>query len=457
MNKNSKNKKIMPKDINAEKMLLGKILTNPAKLLIVEEYLNRQCFYKVAHRYIYETILSLYNANKPIDVLTVSEELKLNNKLEKIGGRKYINDFATNVITTSDIEDYAKILKEKAIKRALIFAGKRIVSQGYNKKSADESIDIADNLISDIAFFQANKNIELIKDLTIKKFQEIEQHFTSNEEISGYSTGFVDLDWVINGLQPSDLIVIASRPSMGKSAFAMNIAQHVAIKGKKTVAYFSLEMTKSQLMTRILASESEIKTKKIATGNLYSQDWDKLLIGMDDVIEAPIWIDDTSGSTLTDIKAKCRRIAKEEKGLDLIVIDYLQLMENSGNKDRSQQISEISKGLKNLARELNIPVILLSQLPNTIKQRKNKLPDLSDLKEMYTLEQYADIIILIHRDGYEKRVKLGKNNNYKIIIAKNRHDEPVLFFLEFQRDIAKFKNIISQKDKIKSVFNATEL
>lgn len=450
---NVKDQKLIPQDMAAEEALLGAILNNEKVLSKVVEYINPQSFYKIAHRYVYEAMLSLYNSNQNIDIVTVSDVLNLNNKLEAVGGRAFVNDLFINSITTSNVEYYAKIIQEKAIKRALISAGAEIVAEGYNVNTTDESLDVAEKLIFDIASKKASKDVQHIKDLVLSAYEKIEYRSNHKGELTGCPTGFRDLDALTNGLQRSDLIILAARPSMGKTAFALNIAQNAAIKYNVPVAIFSLEMSKDQLAIRLMSSEAEVENQKIKTGNLSSKDWKKLADAMEVLATAPIFIDDTSGCTLTDIRAKCRRLAMEQKDLGLIVIDYLQLMEGSSKDERLQQVSKISRGLKGLARELNVPIIALSQLSRAVEQRQNKIPVLSDLRESGSIEQDADVVMFIHRedyyteregsdDGAEVDKRPDKQGKALIKIAKHRNGSLEDIELVFQGNIVKFKNTI---------------
>ena len=445
--------RLVPQDIDAEEALLGAILINPDSLSKVVEYLTPQSFYKMAHKYVYEAILSLYNNNERIDIVTVSDMLNLNSKLEAVGGRSFINDLSFKAITSSNIEYYAKIIQEKSIKRALISAGAEIVSQGYNVNSTEESLDVAEKLIYDISSSKiTNKEMEHVKDLVLDSYSKIEYRYNHRDELTGCPTGFRDLDSFTNGLQKSDLIILAARPSMGKTAFALNIAQNAAIRYKVPVAIFSLEMSKQQLVQRLMCSEAEVGSQKIRTGNMQRKDWDKILNSMNDIAEAPIYISDKGGCTLTDIRAQCRKLAMEEKNLGLIVIDYLQLMESSGKEERIQQISKISRGLKTIAKELNVPVLALSQLSRAVEQRKDRRPMLSDLRESGAIEQDADVVMFIYRDDYYNREDgsedempkpTGKEGKAEIIIAKHRNGAVGSFELVFQGDITKFKNTVN--------------
>jgi len=444
------NMNLIPQNIEAEEAVLGAILVNPNVITKVVEFLIPDSFYKPAHRYVYEAMLQLFNQNERIDIVSVSDVLNFNTKLEIIGGRAFVNDLSFKTITTSNIEYYAKIVQEKAVKRALINAGSEIVTFGYDLNPTDESLDNAERLIFDIASKKATKDLSHIKDLVLTSYEKIEHRFNHRGELTGVKTHFYELDNLTNGLQKSDLIILAARPSMGKTALALNIVQNVAIKSKVPVAVFSLEMSKEQLVQRMLCSEAEVDTQKIRTGNMQRKDWDKLANAMSDISEAPIYIDDTPGCTLTDIRAKCRRLAMEEKNLGLVVIDYLQLMEGSGKEERIQQISSISRGLKTLARELDIPVIALSQLSRAVEQRKDRRPMLSDLRESGAIEQDADIVMFIYRDDYYNREEgedsspksTGKEGKSDIIIAKQRNGPVGNFELLFQSNITKFKNPI---------------
>ncbi len=443
------NSTLIPQNIEAEEAVLGAILVNPSVITKVVEFITPESFYKPAHKYVYEAMLQLFNQNERIDLVSVSDVLSFNSKLEIIGGRAFINDLSYKTITTSNIEYYAKIVQEKAIKRALINAGSEIVSLGYDLNSTDDSLDNAERLIFEIAAKKATKDMSHVKDLVLQSYEKIEYRYNHRDELTGVPTGFYELDNMTSGLQKSDLIILAARPSMGKTAFALNIAQNVAIKAKIPVAIFSLEMSKEQLVQRMLCSEAEVDTQKIRTGNMQRKDWDKLANAMSEISDAPLYIDDSAGCTLTDIRAKCRRLAMEEKNLGLVVIDYLQLMEGVGREDRIQQISAISRGLKTLARELDVPVIALSQLSRAVEQRKDRRPMLSDLRESGAIEQDADIVMFIYRDDYYNREEgddapkaTGKEGKSEIIIAKQRNGPVGSFELLFQGNITKFKNPI---------------
>ena len=441
---------LMPQNIDAEEAILGAILVNPSCMNRIVEDLQPESFYKPAHRYVYEAMLQLYNGGEKIDIVSVSDVLNISQKLELVGGRAFVNDLSYNTITTANVEYYAKIVQEKAIKRSLISAGSEIVSSGYDLNPIEESLEQAEKLIFDIASQKASKSLISIKDIVYDVYAKIEERANNKDKLTGVPSGFYDLDEFTNGFQKSDLIIIAARPAMGKTALALNIAQNVALRANVPVAIFSLEMSKDQLAQRLMCSEAEVDTQRLKTGNMQAKDWEKMATAMNNLSEAKIYIDDTAGCTITDLRAKCRRLAMAEKDLGLIVIDYLQLIEGTGREDRMQQISGISRGLKILAKELNVPIIALSQLSRAVESRTDKRPMLSDLRESGSIEQDADIVMFIYRDEYYKNAndeeeqaeKAANKGEAEIIIAKHRNGPVGSVKLLFQGSITKFKNPI---------------
>lgn len=440
---------LIPQNIEAEEAILGAILVNPGCLAKVSDSLDAGCFYKPSHRYIYDAMIQLFNNNDNIDIVSVSDVLSYSGKLEAAGGRAYINDLAENTITTANVAYYAKIIKEKSIKRALINAGAEIVSKGYDMEPSDASIEQAEKLIYDISSSKSTSDLRPVKDLVLDTWDKIEYRYNHKDELTGLRTGFNDLDTLLNGLNKSDLIILAARPAMGKTALALNIAQNVAIKEQVPVCIFSLEMSASQLVQRMLCSYAEVDAQRLKTGNMQQKDLDKLAMAMNDFGQAKIFIDDTGGCTLTDVRTKCRRLKSQEKDLGLVVIDYLQLMESSGSDDRLQQISAISRGLKILAKELDVPVIALSQLSRAVESRNDKRPMLSDLRESGSIEQDADIVMFIYRADYyakaeeseeEENIKATSKGLSEVIIAKHRNGPVDTVKLLFQSNITKFKN-----------------
>ena len=433
--------KLLPQSIEAEEAILGAVLVNPVSLGRIVETIKPESFYKPAHKLIYGAIVDMYKKNEPIDIVTVSEYLRNQDKLEAAGGRAYINDLAINVVTTANVEYYAKIVSEKDTKRQLINAGSEIIAMSYENDDSDDVLDNAQKLIFNIASQKVTTDLVPIQDLVVSSYEMIEQRYNNKSDLVGIPTDFYDLDNKTSGLQKSDLIILAARPSMGKTSLALNLAQNVAIKAKKAVAIFSLEMSKKQLTKRMLCSEAEVDTQRVTTGNMQPNDWKKLLDAMERLSDAKIYIDDTPGVTATDIKAKCRRLMMEEKELGLVVIDYLQLMEGGGNSnDRNQQISAISRSLKGLARELDVPIIALSQLSRGVEQRTDKRPMLSDLRDSGAIEQDADIVMFIYRDEYYNKDDVNNKGKAELIIAKHRNGPTGTVELLFQSNITKFKN-----------------
>ena len=451
-NNNAELSEMMPQNIDAEEAILGAILVSPVCMNKVVEHIRPESFYKPAHRYVFEAMVQLYNSEDKIDIVSVSDVLNVNQKLELVGGRAFINDLSYKTITTTNVEYYAKIVQEKAIKRSLINAGSEIISTGYDLNPIEESLDIAEKLIYDIGAQKASQALIPIKDLVMSAYTTIEERYNNKGQLSGTPTSYYDLDAMTNGLQKSDLIILAARPAMGKTSFALNIAQNVALKANIPVAVFSLEMSKDQLTQRLLCAEAEVDTQRLKTGNMQAKDWEKLAGAMEKFHQCPatIYIDDTAGVTITDLRAKCRRLAMAEKNLGLIVIDYLQLIEGTGREDRLQQISSISRGLKILAKELNIPIIALSQLSRAVEGRQDKRPQLSDLRDSGSIEQDADIVMFIYRDEYYKNAesdedeveKASNKGEAEIIIAKHRNGPVGTVKLLFQSNITKFKNPI---------------
>ena len=448
-NTNAEMSELMPQNIDAEEAILGAILVSPTCMNKVVEYLHPESFYKPANRYVYEAMFQLYNSATKIDIVSVSDILNVNQKLELVGGRAFINDLSYKTITTTNVEYYAKIVQEKAIKRSLINAGAEIISAGYDLNPVEESLDTAEKLIYDISSQKESSALLPIKDLVYDSYGKLEERSKNKGKLTGVASDFYDLDNIYtNGFQKSDLIIIAARPAMGKTSFALNIAQNVALKEKVPVAIFSLEMSKDQLTQRLLGAEAEVDAGRLKTGDLNTKDWGNLANAMEKFAQSKIYIDDTAGCTITDLRAKCRRLAMKERDLGLIVIDYLQLIQGNNKEDRMQQISSISRGLKILAKELNVPIIALSQLSRAVESRTDKRPMLSDLRESGSIEQDADIVMFIYRDDYyksdtndeEMAEKALSKGEAEIIIAKNRNGPVGKITLLFQNNITKFKN-----------------
>ncbi|MDD4630342.1 MAG: replicative DNA helicase [Eubacteriales bacterium] len=417
----SQYERIPPHNDDAEKSVLGSVLLDKDALYEVLEILKPEDFYSEMHREIYSAIIELYRKSQPVDILTVSDELKKRKSLEMVGGRAYIALLSTEVPSTSNAGGYAKIIAEKAELRKLIGASSNIIEKAYQEKmEAAEVLDFAEREIFEIAQSRQTKDYQLIKDVLWNNIAKIDEMSKLKGNITGLTTGFMDLDARTSGMQKSDLIMLAARPSMGKTAFALNIAQQAAIKGKAKVLIFSLEMSQEQLGQRMLSMESRIELQKLKTGNLERKDWDQIHIALDTLSRTGIYIDDTPGVTPMEIKNKCRRL-KAEKGLDLVVIDYLQLMAFEGRTEsRQQEITAISRFLKQLAREMDCPVLVLSQLSRAPEQRADHRPILSDLRESGSIEQDADIVMFLYRDEYYNPETTDKPNICEVNIAKQR-------------------------------------
>ncbi len=433
--------RLPPQSIEAEQAILGALLISPDTISRVVDALEPENFYRKAHQIICAAIVDLFEKNEPIDIVTVSQLLKDQGKLDSVGGRQYLTDLGLSIATTANAEYYAKTVNEKALLRNLIKAGGEIVSSCYEETDADVCVDKAERLIFSIAQNRDMQNLVHIGNVVADSFARIEKRYEQRDALSGIPTGFYDLDEMTSGWQKSDLIILAARPSMGKTAFCLNLAQHAAVEGQKPVALFSLEMSKEQLVQRLLCAEARIDANKMRTGFLQNSDWQGLATAMGRLSEAPIFIDDSAVVTALDIRAKCRRLKSEYKDLGLIIIDYIQLMQGRARSDgnRVQEVSEISRGLKQLARELNVPVIALSQLSRAVEARQNKRPMLSDLRESGSIEQDADIVMFIYRDEYYNQ-ESDKRGEAEIIIAKQRNGPVGTVELLYQASITRFLN-----------------
>ena len=436
--------KIPPSDVSAEQAVLGSMLVDSEAVIKAIELLKPEDFYRDDHKEIYTSMLELYNHGQPIDFLTVKENLKLRGLLEKVGADSYITSLIDSVVTTSNIEAYVKIVEEKSTLRLLIKAANDIISLGYaESEEVDKIIDTTEKKIFDVLQNRNSKGYSSLRDILVDSFDKIEELYKSKSKVSGIESGFKDLDLKTSGLNNSDLILIAARPAMGKSAFALNIASYVAKAKKVPVLIFSLEMSKDQMANRILCSEAGVDSMKVRTGNLDSNDWIKIGNAGGILADIPLYIDDTPGLSSSELRAKCRK-AKLEKGVGLVIIDYLQLMESkSKNDSRQQEISEISRALKILAKELNIPVIALSQLSRAPEQRPDHRPVLSDLRESGSIEQDADIVMFLYRDDYYNP-DTEKKNIAEVIIAKNRQGSTGTVELAWLGQYTKFANLYKE-------------
>ena len=437
--------RIPPHSVESEQSILGSILLDKDAMITVAETITPGDFYKDAHRIIYECMMSLNGKNEPIDMVTLTDELRSRGYLDDIGGVSYLTSLSTIVPTTSNVKYYADIVKEKSVMRQLIKASNDIINMGYdNAGKASDVLEQAEKKIFDISQERTNNDFKPINSVLMDAYEMIESLYTNKSDVVGVNTGFKDLNKKINGLQKTDLILVAARPAMGKTAFALNLVRNAALKGDASVAVFSLEMSKEQLAQRMIASQSNVELKKMKTGTLNDADWPRIINAMAVMSDAKVFIDDTPGIKINELRSKCRKL-KIEQGLDLVLIDYLQLMESEGKSEsRQQEISKISRSLKILAKELDCPVVALSQLSRAPEQRADHRPILSDLRESGAIEQDADIVMFLYRDEYYHSDS-EKKDIAEIIIAKNRHGETGSVELVWMGSVQRFG------DKIKDI------
>ncbi|OAB42037.1 replicative DNA helicase [Paenibacillus glacialis] len=433
--------RIPPQNLEAEQAVIGAILLHDEAIITVMERVRTEDFYDKPHQLIFEAMLQLGESNQPIDLITLTSLLQDRGQLEEIGGVSYLAKLAHAVPTAANVDYYAQIIEEKSMLRRLIRTATQIVSEGYTGgEDVSGMLGDAERKILEISNRRSGSGFVLIKDVLMEVFDRVEMLHENKGGTSGIPTGFVDLDKMTNGFQRNDLIIVAARPSVGKTAFALNIAQNVAVRAKETVAIFSLEMSAPQLVQRMICAEANLDANAMRTGEFKDDDWAKLTMGISSLSDAQIFIDDTPGVTVADIRAKCRRL-KKENGLGMIVIDYLQLIHGRGKagENRQQEVSEISRTLKQIARELEVPVVALSQLSRGVEQRQDKRPMMSDLRESGSIEQDADIVSFLYRDDYYN-ADTEKKNIIEIIIAKQRNGPVGTVELVFLKNFNKFVN-----------------
>ncbi|HEX9061513.1 MAG TPA: replicative DNA helicase [Clostridia bacterium] len=439
--------RIPPQSIEAEQSVIGSMLIDKEAIPVVTEILKAEDFYRDDHKEIFDAVLDLFERAQPVDIITVSEQLQIRGTLDSVGGLEYLSNVASMVPTTANVKHYSKIVEEKSLLRKLIKASSSITNMSY--EASDEVAFILDRAEKSIFDVLQNRNLQgfaHIKDVLVETFNKLEELYNNKGYITGIPTGFADLDYKTAGLHNSDLILIAARPAMGKTAFALNIAQYAAVHSKVPVAVFSLEMSREQLVNRVLCSEAMVDSQKVRTGKLEDDDWQKIARALGPLSESPIYIDDVPGASVMDIRSKCRRL-KLEKNLGLVVIDYLQLMQGRGKngENRQQEISDISRSLKILAKEINVPVITLSQLSRAPEQRTDHRPILSDLRESGAIEQDADIVMFLYRDDYYNP-ETEKKNVAEVIIAKHRAGSTGTVELAWLGQFTKFANL--EKNRI---------
>ena len=435
--------KVPPHDLEAEQAIIGSMLTDKDAVISAIEVLREDDFYREDNKAIYSAILNLYNRAEPIDIITVKAELESMGKFEKVGGLEYLAELPEKVPTTANAMKYIKIVEEKSTLRRLIKTANEIIELGYSPtEDVEDIMEGAEKKIFNIMQDKSQKSYTPIKDALVESFTKLEELYNRKQHITGVPSGFTELDYRTAGFHGSELILIAARPAMGKTAFALNIAANAALKGNTAVAVFSLEMSKEQLVNRILCSESMVDSNKVRTGKLEEDDWTKLAGTIGPLSEAEIYIDDTPGINIMEIRAKCRKL-KLEKNIGMVVIDYLQLIQGSGNRrsgSREQEISEISRSLKILAKELDVPVIALSQLSRAAEQRPDHRPMLSDLRESGAIEQDADIVMFLYRDDYYNQDS-EKKDIAEVIIAKHRGGSTGTVELLWLGSYTKFVNL----------------
>jgi len=424
--------RVPPHSAEAEASVLGALLLDKDAVISVAEFLLPEDFYDERHKDIYEAILSLYEERTPIDVLTVTEKLKKQKDLKRVGGASYLTDIANKVPTAAHVEHYGKIVKDHAVKRLLMKAATRLVEFAVDEGMS--SADLLDKAESEI-FSLTQKNVKnaftAVRDTLAESFDRLDELHKQEGGLRGLSTGFIDLDNATAGLQKSNLIILAARPGVGKTAFALNIAQQAAVRNKKNVGFFALEMSKEEMVDRLLVNEADIDAWRLKTGKLSEDDFTKLSNAMGVLAEAPLYIDDTPALSILEMRTKARRL-QVEHGLDLIIVDYLQLARSRNLENRVQEVSEISQGLKNLARELKIPVLALSQLSRGVESRNIKKPQLSDLRESGSIEQDADLVMFLWKEDDEN------HENIMLDIAKHRNGALTSVPLFFKGDRIKF-------------------
>ena len=446
--------RIPPNDKDAEQAVLGAVFLSQDALIEAMEYVEADDFYQHANQLVFQAMMNLNDEEEPVDVVTVQNELDRANQIEDIGGVSYLAELANAVPTAANTTYYAKIVKNKSTLRRLINAATSIVTRSFEEdEDVDSIIDESEKDIMDVSENRNHKGFRRISDVVKSSFEEIDKLYDQDSDVTGLSTGYKDLDAMTTGLHKDELIILAARPGVGKTAFALNLAQNAATKSNATVAIFSLEMGAEQLVNRMLCSEGSIDANSLRTGKLDENQWNSLVVAMGSLSRTSVYIDDTPGIKMAEIRSKCRRLLKESGHLDLVIIDYLQLIEGTGQENRQQEVSVISRNLKKLAKELHVPIIALSQLSRGVEARQDKRPMLSDIRESGSIEQDADIVAFLYRDDYY-RDEDGDDDNkdqeepedqdvgeVEVIISKNRSGPRGTAKLLFVKSYNKFSSI----------------
>lgn len=432
--------KSLPQNIEAEQSVLGSMIIDRGAIARAAEALSTEDFYRDSHKVIFSVIIEMSQKDIPVDMITLIEHLRVLAKLESAGGITYITEISTSVPSTANLKTYIDIVAQKSMLRKLIKASNEIIAESYDKQDdVEKVIDNAEKRIFDIAEKRSNSDFEALSTVLERGFLEIERLFNNKGEITGVGSGFKELDAKTSGFQKGDMVLIAARPSMGKTTFALNIAEHASLREGKSVVIFSLEMSKEQLAYKLLCSQANVDMLKLRTGNLEDKDWENIARASGPLAAAKIYIDDTAGISVMEMRSKCRRI-KIEHGIDLILIDYLQLMSGSGQESRQQEVSEISRSIKALAKEMQCPVIALSQLSRAPEQRADHRPMLSDLRESGSIEQDADLVMFLYRDEYYNK-ETDEKNVAECIVAKQRNGPVGTVKMAWLGQFSKFGNL----------------
>lgn len=447
---------VPPQDIEAEQAVLGAIFLDADALVEAMAVIEPQDFYRRAHQIVFRSMIALNDRNENIDIITLKSQIESENTLEDVGGISYLTELSQVTPTASGVAHYAKIVKDKSTLRELIQAATKIVKEGYSQEgSVEEIVEAAEKGILNVSEKRNSTGFQAISDVLNSTMENIDRLSQQNEEITGLPTGYPELDKMTAGLQPEELIILAARPAVGKTAFALNIAQNIGTRTDRSVAIFSLEMGAESLVNRMLCAEGTIEAGHLRTGQLTEEEWHHLIMAMGSLSRTSIFIDDTPGIKVSEIRARCRRLAQEKGNLGLILIDYLQLIEGSGRESRQQEVSEISRQLKKLAKELKVPVIALSQLSRSVEQRQDKRPVLSDIRESGSIEQDADIVAFLYREDYYQRQGTEEDKNeeeqavddvIEVIIEKNRSGARGTVELLFKKEYNKFASISRRDD-----------
>jgi replicative DNA helicase len=445
--------RIPPQSVEAEQAVLGSVFLDSDAIVEAMEYIEAKDFYRRSHQTIFQIMIDLNNRSEAIDAIIIKEHLEQKNMLEDIGGVSYLSELTLSVPTAANVGYYAKIVEQKSLLRNLIQTATDIVSSGFEQEEDVESIlDEAERKILEVSEKRNRSGFLAIADVLGDSINTIEKLSQQGEAITGLPTGYHALDKMTAGLQAEELIILAARPAVGKTSFALNIAQNVGTKTNESVAIFSLEMSAESLVNRMLCSEGLVEAGHLKTGQLSDEEWDNIIVAMGSLSKANIFIDDTPGIKISEIRAKCRKLHQEQGGLGLVLIDYLQLIEGTGRENRQQEVSEISRQLKKLAKELKVPVIALSQLSRGVEQRQDKRPVLSDIRESGSIEQDADIVAFLYRDDYyrsedgEDEEPQENNNVIEVIIEKNRSGARGTVELLFIKEYNKFSSVSPREE-----------